>query len=237
MEVIAIHCNQCRERYCTQKVSIFAGLSVEENAEIHGLIQRLSFKKGEFLVLDGQPYDRLMIVHGGRLKAYRDTADGKQQILHLFGPGDFLGERSLFTETNSAYTVEALTDVAVCTIPSLAFQELLDVYPSIAKKILETLSDRLTHMERTIESMGAKTIDKRVSAVLVDFTEKFGKRQGNQYELELPLNREGIANYIGLTRETVTRKMKRLERDGLIRAVGNKKIEILDWYALRDSGE
>lgn len=237
MEVIANYCDHCKERYCTQKISIFAGLSTEETVRIHGLIQRLFFKKGELLVLDGQTYDRLMIVHGGRLKAYRDTADGKQQILHLFGPGDFLGERSLFAETNSAYTVEALTDVAVCTIPSEAFQALLDEYPAISKRILETLSDRLIHLERTIESMGAKTIDKRVSAVLVDFAEKFGKRQGNRFELELPLNREGIANYIGLTRETVTRKMKRLERDGIICAIGNKKIEILDWEALRDSGE
>ena len=237
MEVIAIHCDQCKERYCTQQVSIFNGLTPEENAKIHGLIQRLSFKKGELLILDGQAYDRLMIVHGGRLKAYRDTADGKQQILHLFGPGDFLGERALFAETNSAYTLEALTNVAVCTIPREAFQALLDEHSSISKKILETLSDRLTHLERTLESMGAKTIEKRVSAVLVDFAEKFGKREQGRFEVELPLNREGIANYIGLTRETVTRKMKRLERDGVIRANGNKIIEILDWEALQDSGE
>lgn len=237
MEVIAVYCDHCKEQYCTQKVSIFAGLAADENAKVHGLIQRFSYKKGDLLVLDGQAYDRLMIVHGGRLKAYRDTVDGKQQILHLFGPGDFLGERSLFVETNSVYTVEALTDVAVCTIPREAFQALLDEHPSISKKILETLSDRLTHLERAIESMGAKTIDKRVSVALVDFAEKFGKRVEGRFEVALPLNREGIANYIGLTRETVTRKMKRLERDGVIRPIGNKKIEILDWEALQDSGE
>jgi len=85
--------------------------------------------------------------------------------------------------------------------------------------------------------MGAKTIDKRVSAVLVDFAEKFGRKQKNNIELDLPLNREGIANFIGLTRETVTRKMKRLEREGIIRPVGNKKIEILDYEALQESSE
>lgn len=137
----------------------------------------------------------------------------------------------------SAYTVEALTPVAVCTIPREDFQDLLEDFPTISKKILETLSDRLTHLERTLESMGAKTIDKRVSVILVDFAEKFGKKKGDHILLDLPLNREGIASYIGLTRETVTRKMKRMERDGIIRAIGNKKIEILDWDALLESGE
>jgi len=85
--------------------------------------------------------------------------------------------------------------------------------------------------------MGAKSIDKRISTVLVDFAEKFGQRENGHVELDLPLNREGIANFIGLTRETVTRKMKRLERDGIIRPVGNKKIEILDWEALQESSE
>lgn len=237
MEVIAVHCEQCKGKYCTQKVSIFSGLTAEENAEVHQLIQRFSYKKGELLILDGQTFERLMIVHSGQLKAYRDTTEGKQQILHIFGPGDFLGERTLFTHTESAYTVEALTSVTVCTIYREAFQSLLDEYPSISKKILEVLSDRLTNLEKTLESMGTKTIDKRISTVLVDFAKKFGRKKNDHIELDLPLNREGIANYIGLTRETVTRKMKRLERDGIILPVGNKKIVILDWDALQDSSE
>ena len=237
MEVIAIHCDHCKEKYCTQKVSIFSGLTGEENAQVHHLIQRFSYQKGEHLIMDGQSFDRLMIVHSGQLKAYRDTVDGKQQILHIFGPGDFLGERTLFTHTEASYTVEALTSVTVCTIHRQAFQSLLGQYPSISKKILEVLSDRLSQLEKTVESMGAKTIDKRVSAVLVDFAEKFGRKQKNSIELDLPLNREGIANFIGLTRETVTRKMKRLEREGIIRPVGNKKIEILDYEALQESSE
>lgn len=237
MEVIAVHCDHCKERYCTQKVSIFSGLTSEENGQVHQLIRRFSYQKGEVLILDGQSLERLMIVHSGQLKAYRDTADGKQQILHVFGPGDFLGERTLFKHTESAYTVEALTKVSVCTIHRDEFQSLLDEYPSIAKKILEVLSDRLTHLEKTLESMGTKTIDKRVSAVLVDFGQKFGQRKNGHLELDLPLNREGIASFIGLTRETVTRKMKRLERDGIIRAVGNKKILIIDWEALQESSE
>lgn len=237
MEVIAVHCEQCKGKYCTQKVSIFSGLTAEENAEVHQLIQRFSYKKGELLILDGQTFERLMIVHSGQLKAYRDTTEGKQQILHIFGPGDFLGERTLLTHTESAYTVEALSPVTVCTIHREAFQALLDEHPSISKKILEVLSDRLTHLEKSLESMGAKSIDKRISMVLVDFAEKFGQRENGHVELDLPLNREGIANFIGLTRETVTRKMKRLERDGIIRPVGNKKIEILDWEALQESSE
>lgn len=237
MEVIAVHCDHCKEKYCTQKVSIFSGLTEIESAQVHHLIQRFTYEKGEMLILDGQKFDRLMIVHSGQLKAYRDTVDGKQQILHIFGPGDFLGERTLFTHTESSYSLEALTPVSVCTIHRNDFQSLLDAHPSISKKILEVLSDRLAHLEKTVEAMGAKTIDKRVSAVLLDFAEKFGRKKKDRIELELPLNREGIANLIGLTRETVTRKMKRLEREGVIRPVGNKKIDILNLQALRESSE
>lgn len=97
---------------------------------------------------------------------------------------------------------------------------------------MEELSSRLDHLENVIESMGTKTVDSRISSVLLEFANKFGTSNSKGTLIELPLSREGIANYIGITRETVSRKMSILQDEGVLEIIGNKKLLILDRSAL-----
>lgn len=225
----------CQHQMCTRRVPIFAELETLELQKIVNLIIHKEFAKGELIVMEGDVLENLIIINQGQVKVFKDTNEGKEQILYIFSEGDFFGEKNLFHEQVSAYHVEALEKTNICMINKKKFHALLREYPEIGLKIIVELSNRLEKLENTIQSMGMKNVDARVNSVLLEFAAKYGRKLTNGWEVELPLSREGIANYIGLTRETVSRKMSMLQEEGMIEMIGNKKIIILDKKALEES--
>ena len=134
----------------------------------------------------------------------------------------------------TTYSVEALETVKVCTLSKAEFQKLLFEYPNIAIKIIAELGDRMTRLENAIQGMGMRNVDNRVGGILLEFAQKYGTEVKEGILIQLPLSREGIANYLGVARETVSRKFGQLEGDGVIRSVNNKSILILDAKALQE---
>ncbi|MFZ5354080.1 MAG: Crp/Fnr family transcriptional regulator [Bacillota bacterium] len=234
---IGCGCQHCQNKLCTRRVPIFSVLDDEDINRITSLIIRRSYQKGELIVVEGEYPEGLIVINQGKVKAYRNTIEGKEQILYIFSEGDFLGEKDLFKNQQTTYNIEALEDTNICMVTKIDFHRLLREYPDISLKLLEELSDRLDRMEKTIESMGAKNVEARVSAVLLEFAQKYGKQHPKGIMVKLPLSREGIANYIGLTRETVSRKMNILQDEGIIEMIGNKNIVIIDEEALREAAE
>jgi CRP/FNR family transcriptional regulator len=135
------------------------------------------------------------------------------------------------------YSVEALEETHICLINKQDFQIMVRDFPDIAIKVMEDLCEKLDRLEKTVEAMGTHTVEARVGSVLLEFADKYGKTNPKGTMIELPLSREGIANYIGLTRETVSRKLSLLQEDGVLEMVGNKKILLLDRHALERNAE
>jgi len=226
------NCERCRHKLCTKKVPIFSTLGEEELGKVSDLIVRKHYSKGELILIEGATFDSLIILNAGKAKAFRDTADGREQILYIFSAGDFFGEKNLLGKQTATYNVEALEETHVCMIRKSDFRNLLRTHPDIGLKVMEELSGRMDRLESSIENMGTRSVEARVSAVLLEFSSKYGKPHEKGVIIELPLSREGIANYIGLARETVSRKMNYLQDEGIIEMVGNKKVIVLDINAL-----
>ncbi len=225
-------CENCHNKMCSKRVPIFSSFNEEEISRVSGLIIRRQYKKGELIILEGARPESLIIINSGRVKAYRNTIEGKEHILYIFSEGDFFGEKNLLLNQEATYNAEALEDTGICTINKKAFQELMREYPELSFKVMEELCSRLARLENTIESMGTKNVELRVNSVLMEFSEKYGRYDPKGILVELPMSREGIANYIGLTRETISRKMSLLQEEGIIEMVGNKKVIILDMKRL-----
>lgn len=225
-------CVLCQHKQCAKRVPIFQELSSDELTKVVSLIIRRQYAKGEMIILEDNMLDSLMIVNHGKVKAFRYTQEGKEQILYIFAEGDFLGEKNLLRKQTVTYNVEALEETQICMIGSKDFQQLLKDFPEISLKIIEQLSNRLERLETTIQYMGTKNIEARVNSVLLEFAQNYGANHSKGILIELPLSREGIANYIGVTRETVSRKLSYLQEEGIIELVGNKKLIILDKEAL-----
>ncbi|MCW3489249.1 Crp/Fnr family transcriptional regulator [Dethiobacter alkaliphilus] len=225
-------CSRCCDEKCASKVPIFFGLSQEDLKRVVSLIVRKEYEKDEILVLKGSNLEGLIIVSKGRVKAFRDTLEGREQILYIFSEGDFFGEKNLLQNRDVTYTVQALEKTHICMIKKVDFHQLFRTNPDIGLKVLQELCNRLYHLENALESIGSRSVEARINSVLLDFAHKFGQTHPQGIMIELPLSREGIANYIGLTRETVSRKMSLLQEEGIIKMVGHKKVIILNKEAL-----
>lgn len=233
----ACACGHCQHQLCAKRVPIFSSLDEEELDQVTGLIVRRQYAKGETILLEGSVLDSLIIVNRGMVKAFRYTQEGREQILYIFSEGDFFGEKNLLSRQEATYNVEALEPTHICMIRSKDFQALISEYPDISLKIIRELSGRLDRLENTVQNMGTKSAEARIGAVLIEFAEKYGTRHAEGIQFELPFSREGIANYIGTARETVSRRLNHLQEEGVIDMVGNKKIIIKNLEALREELE
>jgi CRP/FNR family transcriptional regulator len=184
-------------------------------------------------VSEGDTVDRLIIINSGKAKGCRYTLEGKEQILHLYSEGDFFGEKYLLTDKEASFNIEALEKVHVCMILKDDFRQLVKSHTDIGFKIMEELSNKLERLENTIEQMSTRSVEVRVISALVEFANKFGEKVESGILVTLPLSREGIASYIGVTRETVSRSMNGLQDEGLIEMIGNKKVRIRDLEVIK----
>jgi CRP/FNR family transcriptional regulator len=122
--------------------------------------------------------------------------------------------------------------VKTCILSKTQLQQLLYQYPDIAVKIIAELGERMARLENAMQGMGVRNVDNRIGGILLEFAAKYGSKTSNGTLIQLPLSREGIANYLGIARETVSRKLSQLESEGVIRSVNNKSILILNQEAL-----
>lgn len=218
----------CKQGLCVQKVPIFSALNYEELVKISDLVTHREYQKGDMLLHEGEKPGCVYIMNEGSVKAFKYTHDGREQILYVFAEGDFFGEQYLMGDKTAAYHVEALEAVKTCVLSRTDFHRLLTKYPGIAIKIIETLDDRLAHMEQSLQSMGVRSVDARVASLLLYYADIYGSPDKEGILVRLPLSREGIANYLGVARETISRKFGHMENECLIRTINNRTILVLN---------
>jgi CRP/FNR family transcriptional regulator len=214
------------------KVSILSSLNQEDLIKISEIITHHDYKKGELLLHEGEKYESLVIINEGSVKVFKYTADGREQILYVFTEGDFFGEQNLLSDRTATYSVEALQPVKTCNLSKTKFQELLYQHPEIAVKIIKELGNRMDRLENALQSMGVRNVDSRIAGILLEYETKYGSKTPKGIVIQLPLSREGIANYLGIARETLSRKFGQLENDAIIRSISNKSILVIDHEAL-----
>jgi CRP/FNR family transcriptional regulator len=220
-------CQYCKHNICIHRVPIFSTLSKEALFHIIPLIQRSKYEKGQRLVSEGDSIDSLIIINHGSVKAFKTTPDGREQILYVFSEGDFFGETNLLGNQRSNYHVEALENVFTCALNRTQFETLIRTHPEIALKIIEELGRRINAMEASMQSIGVRSINARIAALLCEYQEKFSENTESGIILHLPLSREGMANSLGIARETLSRKLGQFESKGIIRSLNNKTMMVL----------
>lgn len=220
-------CERCVGMSCVTRVPIFSSLNNEQRTELLLLVERKTLKKGEVFIHEQSELSVLAIVNRGKLKAYTNGINGKQSILYLFNMGDFFGEHSLFVPHPIRYSVEALEDSGVCMIRSEEFQVFLQSHPDTTFSIIRELANRLDMLEGNLTQLNAISVDERLSELLDEFAKRYGTQTEEGVLLRLPLTQEEIGNRLGLTRETISRKLSQFQRDGKIRVIKGRTILIL----------
>ncbi|MCM3568614.1 Crp/Fnr family transcriptional regulator [Neobacillus mesonae] len=216
-------CHQ-HEKMCVSLVPIFNHLETEQMAEIMKTAKSGTFKRGEIIYHAGDKSDSLYILNKGKIRIYRLSESGKEQLVRILHPGDFTGELALFKEETHESYAEAIAMTQICMINRTDLQELLLKYPSISIKILTEFSNRLEEAERQTTRFATEKAETRIAVFLAECLED----QGQFNMLELPMSKKDLASYLGTTPETISRKLADLQHKGYIRQISNKKIEVLD---------
>ncbi len=227
-------CKKCKGRYCASKASIFSILEEPQLKQITDKITGKNYKKGEMIFFEGDKSDKLYVINSGKVKIFKYTKEGKEQILYILSIGDFLGDLSILKKDNFKFNAEALEDVSMCQLTKDDFDQAVKDNPEIALKILEVLYERIAKLENLVQSLSTKDIESRISRLLLSFIKDFGVPEDDIIRLELPLSREDMANYIGVTRETISRKLNSMQDEGIIDLIGNKTIILKDMEYLED---
>ncbi len=218
-----MNCSCHRKGYssCIDIVPIFSSLNCEEKKEIAAITTARTFEKGDMIYTAGDRGEKLYVIYTGRVKISRLSASGKEQVIRVLGPGEFMGELSLFSSLPMTDNAEALETSTMCVIEGTKLKELMKKYPSISFKIMEELSRRLERAENLIEKINLSTVEQRLAEALLTMS-------GGKEEIQLNMTKGDFASQIGMTQETLSRKLKSFQDNGLIELKGRRKIIILD---------
>ena len=214
------------------RVPLFEGLPPEQIEDLAMIVTDQTFGKGEAIFSEGEDADGFYVVITGRVKIFKLSPDGKEQILHFFGPGEPFGEVPVFTGQHFPASAEVMEESRVFFFPRKSFVDLIKRNPSLALNMLAILSKRLRRFAALIDDLSLKEVPGRLAAYLLYLSDQ---NRGAKV-LELAVTKAQLASLLGTIPETLSRILGKLSSQGLIESDG-RRIRIMDREGLRDLAE
>lgn len=219
------------KRAAVGRLDLFQGLAAGQLDALANIAAVRRLSQGEDAFLAGDAAHGFYAVIAGRIKVYRLSPSGKEQILHVFGPGEAFGEVPVFEGATFPASAQALDDCELLFFPRKGFGGILRKDPELAMKMLALLSGRLRILVHKVEELSLKEVPARLAAYLLLL-----RASQSTDELVLDLPKGQIAAYLGTIQETLSRALKKLADQGSI-ALKGKRITILDAEALQRLAE
>ncbi|MBB4838565.1 CRP/FNR family transcriptional regulator [Sphingomonas kyeonggiensis] len=221
-------CQACKAR----GNSLCAAMGDGEISALHAIGRRRSLPAGQVFNWAGDQNNHCATVVEGMLKVTASTEDGREQIVGLLFPGDFVGE--LFEE-DATLTVSTLCDTDLCTYPRAAFERTLEDHPRMERMLLRRTLAALGDARSRMLALGRRNAKERIAGFLLDLVERTGQPAGNGgVRIAIPISRGEMADYLGLTIETVSRQLSQLKASGILAfAKGDRGCTVLGEERLR----
>lgn len=201
-------------------------LDADDLASYRRLGWTLRLKRGQTIFHEGDPATRVFTVTGGTVKLYTLLPDGRRQVTGFMFPGDFLG---ISLDEEHAVSAEALDDVQLCWFPRNRFGEFVDQHPVMERQLYCLAAHELAAARQQMVLLGRKTALERVATFFIQLLERSERvGAGGKGCFDLPMGRSDIADYLGLTKETVSRVLGQLRDLRMIRLVTLDRIMVLD---------
>lgn len=216
-----------------KEIPLFDNLSDDELIEISKGVRHRKYKKNEFVFKSGDEADRLYIIVSGMMKIFRSLPDGREQVLYLYNADDFVGGFNLMKKDHYLYNGQVLSDSEIATLDKDSFDSIVVKNPQMLLKILEKSYERIRWAEGLLDRLVSHSTDSRVASLLLDLLRNYGIVSGKFFKLELPMNREDLGSFCGMTRETFTRKLLDFQKRDLIKMDKPRSLIILDLDRLR----
>jgi len=214
---------------CTiRQLSICADLDSETQDKLKRINQTVVLEPHRLLFQEGDPADYLYTVTAGQISLSMSLPDGRRQITEFLGPGDFIGLGLDREASLHSLTAETLTETHVCRFPRQPFARTMEQSTALGRRVLSFASRRIAAAGEQQLMLGRKTAAERVASFLLRAARRNEERGSPASPLTLAMTRSEIADYLGLTLETVSRGFSRLRQQGAIRLDGADRVTLTD---------
>ncbi len=222
-------CGSCPIRHR----AVCAHCESDELAVLESIKFYRTYQSGQPIVWAGDRMEFVASVVTGIASLNQTMEDGRRQMVGLLFPSDFLGRPG---RESVSYDVTALSETTLCCFRRKPFEDLLRRMPSVGRRLLEMTLDELDSAREWMLILGRKTAREKIASLLAIISRREAMLHmtvaGDGAKFELPMTREAMADYLGLTLETVSRQMSALKKDGIIEVTGNRGVMIPNFDAL-----
>jgi len=226
-QTLASPCADCEIR----SIGICAALKPNELERMHRIVKDVRFAEGQLIFSEGDPAESLFNVLTGAVRLVKLLPDGRRQITGFLLPGAFLG---IALNSTYAYTAEAIVDTKLCRFGRREVEGLLKDIPNLEHRLLGEAANELIAAQDQMLLLGRKTARERVASFLMGLSRNAKRHGFDDNPVALPMSRTDIADFLGLTTETVSRTFTRLRQAKVIALEGNAMVRLLDRPALDD---
>lgn len=213
------------------KTPLLAGLSQPELQSLAARTVRKLFSAGELIFSEGEPCNGLHIIARGKVRIFKTSMSGREQVLAMNAPGETVAELPVFDGGPFPASASAVEDTEIAFISRRDFHAFCIEHPEVALKVLSVVGSRLRRLVGIIEELSFTTIRHRLISALVKLAQSEGKRTPGGIEFQLPATHQELANQLGTVRELISRNLMRLQAEGLL-DVDGRQIVVKDMKAL-----
>ena len=210
-------------------IPLFEGLPRDQHKDLSMIVKDQIFNRGQIIFSEGDDGTGFYVVISGRVKIYKLSSEGKEQILHIFGSGEPFGEVAVFAGRHFPANAEAMEKSRMFYFSRDSLLALIGRNPSLALHMLAVLSMRLRQFATLIDDLSLKEVPGRVAAYLLYLSEQ----KDGSVDLELSITKGQLASLLGTIPETLSRILAKLSGQALIETKG-PRIKILDRQGLED---
>ena len=214
------------------QVPLFSGLDEAQQASLQQKMGQTTLRRGETLFEEGDLGDRLYIVTEGKVKLGHTSNDGRESLLAVLGPGEILGELTLFDPGPRSTTATAVSPATLLHLLHSDLMEIVEANPTLAKHMLRALAQRLRRTNESLSDLVFSDVPGRLAKALLDLADRFGRPATDGVLVAHELTQEELAQLVGASRETVNKALAEFVSRGWIRLEA-RAVVILDLPRLR----
>jgi CRP/FNR family cyclic AMP-dependent transcriptional regulator len=215
-----------------RKTPLFASLTEKEMQALAARISKRRFQRGELLFGEGDPCVGLFLVASGKIRIFKLSAAGREQVLAMEGAGSSFAEVPVFDGGNYPAAASAVEDTEVLFISRKDFHDFCREHPDVALKVIAVVGSRLRRLVGIIEELSFTTVRQRLIGLILRLTQASGTPSNDGVRVELTKSHQELAAELGTVRELVSRNLGRLQAEGLLEVDG-RKITVKDIDGLK----
>jgi CRP/FNR family cyclic AMP-dependent transcriptional regulator len=215
-----------------RSTQFFASLTEKEMSALATRVSRRHFDRGELLFSEGDPCEGLFLVASGKIRIFKLSPSGREQVLAAEGPGSSFAELPVFDGGNYPASASALEDAELLFISRKDFQNFCREHPDVSLKVLAIVGSRLRRLVGIIEELSFTTVRQRLIALILRLTQADGTPSNTGVSFELTKSHQELASELGTVRELISRNLGRLQAEGFLEVDG-RKIVVKDLEGLK----